>query len=142
MINKVILVGRAGNDPELHTTGSGKKVCKFTLATWEYYKDEKEESGWRQETEWHNIVVWGAAAETLHKNVKKGSTVYVEGAIKNRSYEKDGVKKYIKEIVGFAREVKGKAGENKAVALKPENLRPGTIEHLEAPGTDTDDLPY
>lgn len=104
MINKVILIGRAGKDPELHTTKSDKKVVKFTLATWENYKDDREESGWRQVTEWHNIVVWGAAAVTLSKQVKKGGLVYVEGAIHTRSYEdKEGVTKYITEIVGFGK---------------------------------------
>ena len=64
MINKVILLGRVGKDPELHTTQSGKKVVRFTVATWENYKDETEPSGWKQVTEWHNVVVWGAAADT------------------------------------------------------------------------------
>jgi single-strand DNA-binding protein len=106
MINKVILVGRAGKDAELHTTKSDKKVVRFTLATWENYKDDKEESGWRTETDWHNIVIWGAAAETISRNVKKGSWVYVEGSIRTRSYEdKEGTTKWITEIVGFGKTI-------------------------------------
>ena len=57
MINKVILIGRAGKDPDLHTTQTGKSVTRFSLATWENYKDETSETGWRQVTEWHNVVV-------------------------------------------------------------------------------------
>lgn len=106
MINKVILVGRAGKDPVLHETQSGKKVVRFTLATWENYRDEKEPTGWRQVTEWHNVVVWGAAAETLMKNLKKGEWAYVEGGIRTRSYETtEGETKYITEVTGFARAI-------------------------------------
>ena len=104
MVNKVTLIGRAGKDPDLYTTKSEKKVVKFTVATWENYKDSTEESGWKQVTEWHNVVVWGAAAITLNKQLKKGGLVYVEGAIRTRSYEdKEGVTKWITEIVGFAK---------------------------------------
>ncbi len=106
MINKVILVGRTGKEPELHETQSGKKVVRFSLATWENYKDETEPTGWRQVTEWHNIVVWGASADTLKKNLKKGDWAYVEGGIRTRSYEtKDGETKYITEVVGFAKAI-------------------------------------
>lgn len=114
MINKVILVGRAGKDPVLHTTKTDKKVVKFTIATWENYKDETSETGWRTETEWHNVVVWGQSAETLAKNVKKGSMVYVEGSIRTRSYDdKEGVKKWITEVSGFARCLDPKKAEAK-----------------------------
>lgn len=121
MVNKVILVGRAGKDPELHTTKSDKKVVRFTLATWENYKDDKSETGWRQETEWHNVVIWGANAETIAKNVKKGGMVYVEGAIRTRSYDdKDGAKKWITEVVGFGRAI---LPEKKSIEQKKEEPR-------------------
>lgn len=123
MINKVILVGRAGKDPDLHTTKSEKKVVRFTLATWENYKDDKSETGWRQETEWHNIVIWGPNAETIAKMVKKGSMVYVEGSVRTRSYDdKDGNKKWITEVVGFGKALnpEKKTGEAKKEEPKKE----------------------
>ncbi|MCJ7447932.1 MAG: single-stranded DNA-binding protein [Bacteroidales bacterium] len=106
MLNKIMLIGRTGKDPVLHTTKSEKKVVTFTLATWENFKDEKEESGWRTETEWFNIVVWGDSAEPLSKKVKKGDLVLVEGKVRTRSYEdKEGTTKYITEVIGFARAI-------------------------------------
>lgn len=112
MINDVMLIGRAGKTPELYTTQSGKKVTKFTVATWENYKDESQESGWRTETEWHNVVVWGVSAESIAKNVKKGMLVYVKGKIQTRSYQdKDGATKYITEIIGYARALESQRTE-------------------------------
>lgn len=98
-INKVILVGNLGKDPELRTLESGRKVANFSLATTESYKDKNGEKV--DQTEWHNIVFWGPIAEVIEKYLKKGSQIYVEGKIRTRSYDdKEGVKKYITEILG------------------------------------------
>lgn len=96
-VNKAILVGNLGKDPELSYTQSGVARCRFSLATSESYNNN---AGERQErTEWHNIVVWGKLAETVSKFLQKGRQVYLEGRIQNRSYDdKDGVKRYITEI--------------------------------------------
>jgi single-strand DNA-binding protein len=96
-VNKVILVGNLGKDPELSYTQSGTARCRFSLATSESYTNN---SGERQaRTEWHNIVVWGKLAETVSKFLQKGRQVYLEGRIQNRSYEdKEGIKRYISEI--------------------------------------------
>lgn len=98
-INKAILVGNLGKDPEIRTIDSGRKVAQFPLATTETYKDK---NGQRvDQTEWHNVVFWGAIADVIEKYLKKGSQIYVEGRIRTRSYEdKEGVKKYITEIMG------------------------------------------
>ena len=98
-VNKVILVGNLGKDPEVRHLEGGAAVANFPLATSESYKDK---SGQRIEhTEWHNIVLWRGLAETAEKYLKKGNQVYIEGRIKNRSWEdKEGNKKYITEIVG------------------------------------------
>src|SRR5690606_35819663 len=97
-VNKVILVGNLGKDPEVRTLENGRKVANFSLATSEAYKDK---SGERVErTEWHNIVFWGPIAEVIERYVKKGSKIYVEGKLRTRSYEQEGVKKYITEIDG------------------------------------------
>ncbi len=97
-VNKVILVGRLGKDPELRYTPSGAAVATFSLATTENYKDR---DGNRQEkTEWHNIVVWRQLAEVCGKFLHKGKQVYLEGKIQTRSYDdRDGNKRYITEIV-------------------------------------------
>lgn len=96
-VNKAILVGNLGRDPELRTTPNGQSVVNFTLATSENWTDK---SGERQErTEWHRIVVWGRTAEMCNQYLSKGRTVYVEGRIQTREWEdKDGNKRYTTEI--------------------------------------------
>ncbi len=96
-INKVILVGNLGQDPELRYTGSGTAVCNLRLATNESYKDSNGE--WVERTEWHSIVAWARLAEICNEYLKKGSQVYFEGSLQTRSYEdKDGNTKYVTEI--------------------------------------------
>jgi single-strand DNA-binding protein len=96
-LNKVMLIGNLGADPELKFTQGGQSVLKMRLATTETFQNK---AGERQErTEWHNVVLWGKRAEALHKFLHKGKTIYVEGRIQTRSYEdKDGVKKYATDI--------------------------------------------
>ncbi len=96
-VNKAILVGNLGRDPELRTTPNGQSVVNFTLATSETWTDK---SGERVErTEWHRIVVWGRTAEMCAQYLSKGRTVYIEGRIQTREWEdKDGNKRYTTEI--------------------------------------------
>lgn len=96
-VNKAILVGNLGRDPELRTTPNGQSVVNFTLATSETWNDK---SGERQErTEWHRIVVWGKTAEMCNQYLSKGRTVYIEGRIQTREWEdKEGAKRYTTEI--------------------------------------------
>src|SRR5512140_467873 len=97
-VNKVILVGRLGADPDMRYTPSGQGVCEMRVATSESWNDK---NGQRQErTEWHRIVVWGKRAEVCSKYLSKGRQVYVEGRIQTRSYDdKEGNKKYMTEII-------------------------------------------
>ena len=97
-VNKVILIGRLGKDPELRYTPGGQAVASFTVATSERWNDK---SGQRQErTEWHNIVAWARLAELANQYLKKGSPAYIEGRITTRSWDdRDGNKKYKTEIV-------------------------------------------
>ncbi len=96
-VNKVILVGNLGQDPELRYTGSGTAVCNLRLATNESYKDAAGE--WVERTEWHSIVAWSRLAEICNEYLKKGSQVYFEGSLQTRSYEdKDGNTKYVTEV--------------------------------------------
>lgn len=98
-INKVILVGNLGKDPEVRSLESGAKVANFTLATSESYKNR---DGQRvTQTEWHNIVLWRGLAEIAEKFLRKGNQVYIEGKIRTRAWDdKDGNKRYTTEILG------------------------------------------
>jgi len=109
-VNKVILVGNLGKDPELRYTPSGTAVCTFSLATTDRFKNKQGEQ--QDRTEWHNIVVWAGLAEICGKYLTKGKQVYIEGRIQNRSYDdRDGNKRYITEIVANEMQMLSKAGE-------------------------------
>ena len=96
--NKVQLIGHVGNAPEIVNLESGKKLAKFSIATNASYKNAKGEKV--EDTQWHNIVAWGATADLVEKYVPKGKEIGIEGRLTSRSYEdKEGVKRYITEIV-------------------------------------------
>ena len=98
-VNKVILIGNLGRDPEVKFTPNGTPVAKFTLATNERYKDKAGE--WQDRTEWHNIVAWQRTAEIAGEYLKKGGKVYIEGRLQTHSWDDktSGQKKYMTEIV-------------------------------------------
>jgi len=98
-LNKVLLIGRLGQDPEKKVTQTGQSVASISLATTEYYKDK---SGSKQEkTEWHKVVFWGKQADLVEQYCKKGSQIYVEGALQTREWkDKDGNKRWTTEVVG------------------------------------------
>src|SRR6476659_9500080 len=96
-VNKVILVGNLGADPELKYTPSSRPLCNLRIATTEVYKDK---SGQRQEkTEWHRVTVWGDSTQNCSKYLAKGRSVYIEGRLQTRSYDKDGQKHYATDVV-------------------------------------------
>lgn len=96
--NKVQLIGNLGNDPEIITLDSGKKLAKFSIATNETYKNAKGEKV--QDTQWHNIIAWNKTAEIVEKYLDKGKEVAIEGKLTTRSYEdKEGNKRYITEVI-------------------------------------------
>ncbi len=111
-VNKVILLGRLGKDPEARTLESGAMVVNFTLATSEVYKDKV--TGERKEiTDWHNVVLWRGLAETASKYLHKGDQVYIEGKMRTRSWEKDNVTRYTTEVIGDSMTlIGGKPGGN------------------------------
>jgi single-strand DNA-binding protein len=96
-LNKVMLIGNLGKDPEVRFTGTGRAVARFSLATSEVWNDAE---GQRQErTEWHNVVVWGKQAETCGQYLAKGRQVFIEGSIRTRQYDdKEGNRRYITEV--------------------------------------------
>ena len=98
-VNKVILVGNVGKDPETRYLDENTPVCKFPLATSEVYRNKDGEKV--EQTEWHNIVLWRGLAKVAEQYVKKGAQLFIEGRIRSRSYDdKEGIKRYITEIVG------------------------------------------
>ena len=97
-VNKAILIGNLGKDPELKYTSSGVAVCTFSVATSESWKDA--DGNQKEQTQWHNLVAWKRLAEVCSEYLKKGGKVYIEGRIQYRTYDgKDGVKRYVTEIV-------------------------------------------
>jgi single-strand DNA-binding protein len=96
-VNKVILVGNVGKDPEVKYLEGGVPVAKFPLATSESYKNREGQRV--EQTEWHNIVLWRGLAEVAEKYVRKGKQLYIEGKIRTRTYEENGAKKYFTEII-------------------------------------------
>ncbi len=104
-VNRVILVGHLGADPELRYTASGTAVTRFRMATTEVFTDRQ---GTRQErTEWHRVVAWGKLAEICGQYLNKGKLVFIEGKIRSDSWEQDGVKRYSYEIVADTMKMRG-----------------------------------
>jgi single-strand DNA-binding protein len=97
-LNKVLLIGNLGKDPEIRNLENGSMVATFSIATTEGYKDKS--GNWHDQTEWHNIVAWRNLAEVAEKFLKKGSSVYVQGRLRTRTWEdKDGKKHYQTEVI-------------------------------------------
>jgi single-strand DNA-binding protein len=96
-LNRVTLLGNLGQDPELRSTPQGSSVCNLNIATSESYKD-KNSGDWKEVTDWHRVVLWEGLADVASQYLKKGDKVYIEGKLKTRSYEQDGITKYITEV--------------------------------------------
>ena len=110
-LNKVMLIGNVGKDPEVRHLESGAVTASFTLATTERYKDKNGET--KEQTEWHNIVCWRSLAEIVEKYVRKGTQLYIEGRIRTRSYsDRDGNTRYITEINADNLQMLGRKGES------------------------------
>ncbi|MCP4569060.1 MAG: single-stranded DNA-binding protein [FCB group bacterium] len=134
VVNKVIIVGNLGKDPEIRYTQSGTAVANFTVATSERWKD-KNTGEMQESTEWHRIVAWGRLGEVCGEYLSKGRQVYIEGKLQTKSWEKDGVTRYTTEVV--AREMK---------MLGNKDDRPAKTEYdgptvVPAPD-DGDDVPF
>lgn len=97
MKNRVQLIGNVGNDPEIKTLENGRKLAHVTIATNEKYTNDKGEKV--EQTEWHRVTAWGKTAEIIEKYVVKGKEVAIEGKLTNRSYDKNGEKRYVTEVV-------------------------------------------
>ena len=142
-VNKVILVGRLGTDPEVRNLESGATVANFSMVTSETYKDKM--TGERKEiTEWHNVVLWRGLADIAAKYLHKGDQVYIEGKLRTRSWEKDNITRYTTEIVGDNLTLLGnkpttETGSDRGHALA--NTAANDPGERTSPST-TDDLPF
>lgn len=141
-VNKAILVGRIGKDPEIRAFENGVKKASFPMATSEYYKDKEGKRV--EQTEWHNIVCWRKLAEFSEQFLTKGKLIYVEGRIRTRSWEDNGVKKYTTEIEANTITLLGSKDDgSKPVATKVDSTAQEAYSAQDiAPDTVADDLPF
>ncbi|MCK4465190.1 MAG: single-stranded DNA-binding protein [Bacteroidales bacterium] len=141
-INKVILVGNVGKDPEVRYLDSGVAVANFPFATSETYKNKNGEKV--TTTEWHNIVLWRGLAEVVEKYVKKGSQLYLEGKIRTRSWDdRDGNKRYTTEIIADTMQMLGRRSDESATPQPHDEEVPADEMNKENNTTEeTDDLPF
>lgn len=143
-VNKAILIGNVGKDPEVRYLDSGVAVCNFPLATSETYKNKNGETV--TNTEWHNIVLWRGLAEVADKYIKKGKQLYIEGRIRTRSWDdNEGNKRYITEIVGDNMQMLGrKQDDQDQQSSKPanEDTSGGGFDNTSGNEQEEDDLPF
>jgi single-strand DNA-binding protein len=136
-VNKVILIGNLGKDPELRYTSSGVAVATFSVATNESWKDT--EGNTQERTQWHNVVAWRKLAEICGEYLKKGGQLYLEGRLQYRNYDdKNGVKRYVTEIVMDEMVMLGGRGGGQSASAPEAGGAPAQDE----PGGKIDDLPF
>lgn len=133
MINKVILLGNVGADPEVRALDGGKKVTRIRVATTERYTDQQGNK--QEQTEWHSVTLWGGLADVADKYVHKGSQVYLEGKIRTREYEAKGEKRYATEIIANDMKLLGRPKDANEV---PQAVAPAP----QAPVPPMGDLPF
>jgi single-strand DNA-binding protein len=140
-LNKVMLIGGLGKDPEVRYTASGQAVVSFSLATSEKFKGKTGE--WEERTEWHNITLWGKLAEIAGEYLSKGKSVYIEGRLQTRKWQdKSGNDRYTTEIVGDKMQMLSPKGERSSgghsASSKPQESTGG----YEEPPFQDDDIPF
>ena len=139
-VNKVILIGNLGKDPEVRYLEGGVAVAKFSLATTESYKKDGVKT---EQTEWHNIVLWRGLAEVAEKFLKKGMSVYIEGKIRSSSWDdKEGKKHYKTEIVGDNLNIITRKSGTEGAPASTEPSAAAETAVPQAAGETTDDLPF
>lgn len=140
-LNKVMLIGNLGKDPEVRYTTSGTAVASFSLATSERSKNKNGE--WEDKTEWHNITLWGRLAEIAGEYLAKGRTVYIEGRLQTRKWQdKDGRDRYTTEIVGEKMQMLGGKGEGGGRARTTDESSYGAPSYEEPAFNPDDDIPF
>lgn len=144
-VNKVILIGRLGKDPDMRYTPSGTAVANFSIATNSSYKDS--DGNWNDKTEWHNIVTFGRTAEVAGEYLKKGKLVYIDGRLQTSSWEdQNGQKRYKTEVVGSELQLIGPRGESESTTESDQTAE--VADDTPPPDTaapaseEEDDLPF
>jgi len=141
-INKVILVGNLGRDPEITYTQSGTAVAKFSIATSEQWKD-KATGEKREQTEWHRIVAFGRLAEICGEYLSKGRQVYIEGRLQTSSWEKEGVTRYSTDIIANQMQMLGSpGGQGSRPAPRPQGPDSHASQVPSYPEPEDDDIPF
>lgn len=139
-INKVIIIGRLGRDPEIRYTQGGQPVCNLNVATSRQWLN-KQTNQKEEETEWHRVVVWGKTAEHCSNYLAKGREVYVEGRLKTSSYDKDGQKHYSTDIVAEVVQFLGGVGDGKGTK-RDDETRDSRDPQENYSARDDDDIPF
>jgi single-strand DNA-binding protein len=140
MINKVVLIGRLGRDPEMRYTNTGTPVANFSMATDEVWGKDKER---QRKTEWHNIVVWSRLAEICNQYLRKGKLVYIEGRLQTREWEdRDGNKRRTTEIVASEMKMLDGPGESQEYTKEPAAVSVGEESQTMETGITDDDIPF
>ena len=143
-VNKVILIGRLGRDPESRFTSSGQQVCNFTLATDESFKDRTGEK--QKRTEWHRIVLWGRLAEISQQYLKRGTLVYIEGRLQTRQWDdRSGNKRTTTEIVANVMRILSPRGETAGAGAPVDAAMPSDVEETQVSGESPisdEDIPF
>jgi single-strand DNA-binding protein len=147
MVNRVLLIGNLGRDPEVRRLDNGAVVAKFPIATSESYRDKNGE--WQTNTEWHDIVVWRALAERAESSLKKGALIYLEGKLTHRTWQdQDGNTRYVTEVAGSYFRIIDKQAPGVASAVaEPAMARTGDDAEEPPPANEeandaNDDLPF
>lgn len=145
MINKVILVGNVGADPEIKVLDGGIKVARVRLATTErVFNKEKNET--RDITEWHSVTLWRTLADVADKYIRKGSQLYIEGKLRTKEYEKNGVKCHGTEIMGEVVKMLGKRDNNTQGTSEPQisQQQPASVDNYPMPSMPAgiDEMPF
>lgn len=139
-LNRVMLIGNLGKDPDLRFTQGGMAVCSFSLATAEEWTD-KASNEKKEKTEWHRIVVFGKLAEICGKYLAKGKQVYVEGKLQTRSWEQDGITRYATEIVVSDMQMLG-GGQDRQQGQQSNSYQQQAQSQQPPPGGFDDDIPF
>lgn len=142
MINKAIIVGNLGKDPEVSYAASGTAICKFTVATSEKWKD-KNTGDMQEKTEWHRVTCFGRLAEVCGEYLTKGRQVYIEGRIQTSKYEKDGSTRYSTEIIASTMKMLGQKGDSDSSEYRHPQQGKSKPPPPEFPeGREDDDIPF
>lgn len=139
-LNKAMIIGRLGKDPEVRYTQDGKAVANFTIATSDKWKD-RDSGEPREKTEWHRVVAFGRLGEICGEYLSKGKQVYIEGRLRTRSWEKDGITRYTTEIEAVAMQMLG-SRENQDSSRRADPVPHPVQSQPSYPGPEDDDIPF